>query len=165
MKTFVLFAMLTMAQGMASGGGGLLEMIAVELSSFGFELLYSVIRMCKTCNSGTSPTTIPPISWSEWGACSVTCGEGVHVRRRSSEMEQKSCVLDQCPNPWSEWSECTLTCGGGVKTRFRGGTETVERQTVACAMNQCPFDPFEHDTCSCPPGRWSCLGQCQPRDE
>merc|ERR1711892_992079 len=117
MKTFVLFVMLAMAQGMASGGSGLLEMVVVELSSFGFELLYSVIRMCKTCNS-TKPTTSPPIAWSEWGECSVTCGEGVRVRRKSTEMEQKSCVKDQCPNPWSEWSECTLTCGSGLKARF-----------------------------------------------
>ncbi|XP_035384811.1 hemicentin-1 isoform X2 [Electrophorus electricus] len=77
--------------------------------------------------------------WTEWGACSVSCGTGVQKRLRQcnnplpanggrhcvgSSSETRSCQGKPCPvdgqwTEWSAWDECSHTCGHGNRTRVR----------------------------------------------
>ncbi|KAL8604253.1 hypothetical protein ACOMHN_023623 [Nucella lapillus] len=81
--------------------------------------------------------------WSEWSACSQTCGYALRERKRQcgnpppkyggrgceGEDSQKQYCQDQayCPLPpvnghwavWSGWSACTEDCNGGIQTRRR----------------------------------------------
>jgi len=81
--------------------------------------------------------------WSEWGACTATCGVGQQVRKKnvlkaatldgigcedSTEQTRpcldsmiKDCVpSEDCKwGDWSAWSGCTCDCGGGQKHRDR----------------------------------------------
>lgn len=77
--------------------------------------------------------------WTDWEACSVTCGTGVSRRTRArkkyekdgghvcwgTEDDEQVCSLDACPvdcllGDWSQWSQCSMTCGKGSQTRLRG---------------------------------------------
>ncbi|XP_076437128.1 semaphorin-5A-like [Babylonia areolata] len=81
--------------------------------------------------------------WSEWSACSQTCGYALRERRRQcgnpppqyggrlcggTDSDKEYCAhLPACPLPpvdgqwavWSGWSGCTKDCNGGIQTRRR----------------------------------------------
>mmetsp|Transcript_90310 Transcript_90310/g.173121 ORF Transcript_90310/g.173121 Transcript_90310/m.173121 type:complete len:1602 (-) Transcript_90310:132-4937(-) len=77
--------------------------------------------------------------WSQWTACSTTCGPGNQDRARQVTQlrqhvgegctdvisETRNCSVGFCPNvdcqwgAWSQWGECSLTCGSGEQTRSR----------------------------------------------
>uniref|UniRef100_H2YNM4 ShKT domain-containing protein n=1 Tax=Ciona savignyi TaxID=51511 RepID=H2YNM4_CIOSA len=64
---------------------------------------------CRRTNVAPTSTAVPTngfTTWSEFGQCSVTCGEGVQERRRTCELEQgcngvtvetRSCQVRTCP--------------------------------------------------------------------
>ena len=58
------------------------------------------------------------VSWSSWGdyeGCSVTCGEGVKIRRRTCQ--DPDMTGDVCPGEDSEEAVCTgPTCGTLILT-------------------------------------------------
>ena len=80
--------------------------------------------------------------WSEWTACSQSCGTGLKLRNRSiikestfggakcsvrasDYKEVSNCVVNNCPvdgewSEWSRWSYCDTSCGEGKKSRKRG---------------------------------------------
>uniref|UniRef100_T1J214 Peptidase M12B domain-containing protein n=1 Tax=Strigamia maritima TaxID=126957 RepID=T1J214_STRMM len=84
------------------------------------------------CHSHPCPTW----AFGRWGACSVTCGDGIQERYvvciendgrvvpstycESEPIEtQQNCTMSQCP-AWkldSEWSTCTASCNVGMQTR------------------------------------------------
>ncbi|XP_023216087.1 spondin-1-like isoform X2 [Centruroides sculpturatus] len=98
--------------------------------------------------------------WSEFGPCSVSCGQGYQIRVRSYEEEQRSpsvdcdlqleekvaceteCVGDvSCEtSPWSRWTECSSTCGRGLRTRSRKYRNYAARKV-------CTLDLMEKEAC------------------
>ncbi|MBN3306631.1 PROP protein, partial [Amia calva] len=139
---------------------------------------------CQSCGPATWS------EWSSWGACTVTCLEGVKQRRRrcdgvgecpgnSAVLETKSCSdQDCCPGSggwtdWGSWQPCSVTCKSGTKVRRRsctapppscgGSCYGTDTETASCdTFQECPIH-----------GGWSawgawgkCSGSCiweQPR--
>ncbi|XP_069105111.1 coadhesin-like [Argopecten irradians] len=133
---------------------------------------------CSGDTSETQTCTLSPCPidggfsfWGSWGACSVTCGNGVQSRSRACDnpsaqygglpcsgdtSETQTCTLSPCPidggfSAWGSWGACSVTCANGVQTRSRacdspsaqyGGLpcsgDTSETQT--CTLSPCPID-------------------------
>jgi len=135
----------------------------------------------RECGQNTCPTDCVLGNWSDWSACTTTCGRGDHTRSRSINIpaacggttcgtteETKVCqAVKECPvdckwTAWSEWNSCTVSCNGGQKTR----TRSVEQQAVGdgspcegvasdsaeCSQRHCPIDCQETD--------WTQWGSC-----
>ncbi|KAI8496157.1 Thrombospondin type 1 repeat-containing protein [Branchiostoma belcheri] len=131
----------------------------------------------KDCDGGTHETqacNLKPCpedgvwgAWSDWGACSVTCGAGVEKRDRGcvgpahggkdchgDREETRGCAKKPCPvdgvwEEWGEWEQCTETCGSGVQSRLRNCRGTVHGgreckgeniQLQPCSNGPCPVD-------------------------
>ncbi|KAK7100724.1 hypothetical protein V1264_023622 [Littorina saxatilis] len=107
------------------------------------------------------------LEWSEWGACSVTCGNGIQFRNRTCEgpfyggddcvgdpEDSQTCHPRMCPvdglwMDWEAWSQCSTSCGGGSRERTRecndgqhGGRqcEGEGSETSECETQHCPVD-------------------------
>ncbi|XP_066920815.1 SCO-spondin-like isoform X2 [Clytia hemisphaerica] len=81
--------------------------------------------------------------WSDFNACSVTCGTGKQERTRSCTnpepkhggeecngpvLDERSCVMKPCPvnggyTQWSSYGACSETCGAGIQQRTRSCTK------------------------------------------
>ena len=87
-----------------------------------------------SCNFRCCPVNCRWGSWSNWGACSATCGGGTSTRTRTyvrhfscggsfcqgSFSETKFCNANCCPVDceWGEWvdlGKCTSICGTGFQ--------------------------------------------------
>eukprot|EP00440_Ansanella_granifera_P010536 gb/GFBE01011429.1/.p1 GENE.gb/GFBE01011429.1/~~gb/GFBE01011429.1/.p1 ORF type:complete len:1322 (+),score=241.23 gb/GFBE01011429.1/:1-3966(+) len=107
--------------------------------------------------------------WSEWGACSDSCGhKGMAKRSRQHVVEaqfggqscfgpkedEQGCNRHACPEDcvfadWGQWTACPVTCGTGWRGRERkvkspainGGAPCVNHtDSRACATHPCPVD-------------------------
>uniref|UniRef100_UPI00193A61B8 uncharacterized protein LOC120335429 n=1 Tax=Styela clava TaxID=7725 RepID=UPI00193A61B8 len=111
------------------------------------------------CNGHSCPYIS---AWSAYGACSVTCGGGVHQRSRKcvngdfgnvgcigEEFDFGDCNEQSCPQwrEWTEWSVCDRRCGGGSRERRRTcangkpgevGCEGRVMQSEICNVEPCP---------------------------
>jgi len=128
--------------------------------------------------------------WSEWSnfeACSDTCGGGTQLRTRTctppinggkpcsgDTEEQQDCNLQPCPvdgvlSSWSNFGACSTTCGDGIQLRTRtctpptnGGNpcsgDTEEQQD--CNLQVCPSTDLwsEEQENHWPPGECPTLG-------
>jgi len=101
-------------------------------------------RMCQgstedteDCNLGDCPVTEWG-DWSEYSACSASCGYATKRRERTCTSPESSdetipcqgpteyvqCELADCPvdgvwSAWSEFSECSSSCGPATRRRER----------------------------------------------
>eukprot|EP00930_Biecheleria_cincta_P001405 TRINITY_DN102545_c0_g1_i1.p1 TRINITY_DN102545_c0_g1~~TRINITY_DN102545_c0_g1_i1.p1 ORF type:complete len:1712 (-),score=248.63 TRINITY_DN102545_c0_g1_i1:118-5253(-) len=101
-----------------------------------------------------------PSQWTEWGACSTTCGPGSASRSRSYSdanpggqgctlplMESKACqatketpraecVIQDCElSAWTEWKTSACTCMGGISERDRHITKQATIGGKPCDLN------------------------------
>ncbi|XP_049270622.1 hemicentin-1 [Rhipicephalus sanguineus] len=103
--------------------------------------------------------------WSEWSACSASCGGGTRTRRRScdspvpmrggrqcqGEPEQEDfCHPEACPvhggwSEWSPWGECSASCG---RRRHRRRFRTCDNPSPAAGGRGCLGT--DHETRRCP---------------
>ena len=118
--------------------------------------------------------------WSQWSACSRSCGPGVSQRKRVCAppedggapcrglyIEERACQVEACPPPvhggwasWSTWLSCTVTCAEGKQVRYRGCSRPApENGGRQCAginteMRSCHGAPCAVD------GGWSSWRTC-----
>uniref|UniRef100_K1QMN9 Neurotrypsin n=1 Tax=Magallana gigas TaxID=29159 RepID=K1QMN9_MAGGI len=147
------------------------------------------------CNTHECPIDGKYSDWGAWASCSVTCGGGTQLRKRtctnpppqfggkecSNESEQsENCNTNNCPvdgtySDWSAWMSCTVTCGGGTQLRKRtctnpspqfGGkpcagpaNEITECNTKPCSICKNPAKEFEClDKVKCVADEYKCDG-------
>uniref|UniRef100_A0AC34GAN3 Uncharacterized protein n=1 Tax=Panagrolaimus sp. ES5 TaxID=591445 RepID=A0AC34GAN3_9BILA len=103
-------------------------------------------------------------SWSDWLACSVTCGIGFQLRERlcngilcaENSKQARTCNVQDCPKSssssgghlwgqWNTWGSCSSTCGEGIQIRSReclsgDNCPVVESTTEEkrCVLGPCP---------------------------
>eukprot|EP00095_Tigriopus_kingsejongensis_P008230 snap_masked-scaffold591_size129331-processed-gene-0.4 protein:Tk08230 transcript:snap_masked-scaffold591_size129331-processed-gene-0.4-mRNA-1 annotation:"SCO-spondin" len=103
--------------------------------------------------------------WSEWNACSQSCGGGMKERARQCGSSDGTtgcpgpsrgimfCNIDPCPTDadwaeWGEWSQCSVPCGGGDRSRRRDCSSSVSTGYGPQTSPECPGDELEHSKCN-----------------
>ncbi|CAJ0609951.1 unnamed protein product [Cylicocyclus nassatus] len=103
--------------------------------------------------------------WSDWSACSCTCGEGMKQRRRECmgnncqgpDYDTAPCDMGPCEtwSEWCEWSTCSGSCGRGERQRTR---------FCLLGTQRCEGKDFEMETCDAGPcpewANWEEWGRC-----
>ena len=117
----------------------------------------------EVCNKEACPP--PPCElfgtdWTDWSACSATCGRGtIHRSRKVIVGEDNDCVEEikveatvchtrPCclleETEWTEWSLCSNPCGGGARLRSREvvkGIDTDCTKDTEVEKKPCNADP------------------------
>ncbi|VDI58963.1 Hypothetical predicted protein [Mytilus galloprovincialis] len=133
----------------------------------------------QTCNANICPPVNGGWSiWSEWGMCTVTCGDGTRIKTRSCNnplpsggglncqglnTDSDSCSIFQCPvdggwSFWGFWGACMATCGNGKNSRKR----FCNNPTPANGGTHCQGQEYDNNSCLLPAcavdGGWSPWG-------
>ena len=134
----------------------------------------------RACNDHACPVDCTLTTWSNWGACGLTCGDGLRSRERTvatqaahggaacdtTRSESEACNDSPCPvnctvSEWSSWSDCTKACGTGSETRTRSITQQANNSgtvcpslnhTRDCNTHACPVD--------CAVADWGAFSTC-----
>jgi hypothetical protein len=151
----------------ACGGGTRMRTRTVVTPASGGGAACPPLTESEPCNTQScDPVDCAVSDWGDWGACSKSCGGGVHTRKRTvvtqpanggkacpdlSETEAcniQPCPVDCVPSKWSDWSECSKACGGGTRTRTRTVTTPASNGGKECGplsesetCNPQPCDP------------------------
>ncbi len=132
----------------------------------------------ESCNEEDCPYWT---EWSEWTACSKTCGSGgskTRVRQcklldedsagcEGPDTSSEPCNEDKtCPewSPWTEWGQCTATCGGGIEKRIRDCLLPRTRNGNGTNLHGCDGETWEMRPCNeqgCPTWtEWTSWTEC-----
>uniref|UniRef100_A0A3Q2QHI6 SCO-spondin n=1 Tax=Fundulus heteroclitus TaxID=8078 RepID=A0A3Q2QHI6_FUNHE len=122
--------------------------------------------------------------WSVWSDCSVTCGQGTHVRTRACinppprnngsdcggpAKQAQSCQTPPCLDdlcPWSPWSACSRSCGAGSVWRRRvciceeGGDAACPPEVEAVRNSEETQLCYQQPCPGCPVSAWSVWSRC-----
>jgi len=127
--------------------------------------------------------------WSEYSACSITCGGGQKTRARNvlqiaehggapcqakDSMSLDACNTQPCPinarecefSVWNDWEACSLTCGRGMQLRSRVIMVDVSEDGRACdgklqQFRDCNTMPCMHaPPVACQWSLWSAWSAC-----
>mmetsp|Transcript_20560 Transcript_20560/g.44936 ORF Transcript_20560/g.44936 Transcript_20560/m.44936 type:complete len:1516 (-) Transcript_20560:96-4643(-) len=119
--------------------------------------------------------------WSDWGGCSVKCGEGSKERERTVLREadegragcggvlkeiqgctEQACNRIDCEwGEWTDWGGCSCTCGGGTKRRSRTVLHAPRENGKLCEpLSKNEIAGCNQHTCDrgCIDGKWSLWG-------
>lgn len=116
----------------------------------------------ESCNTQACDDSVPVNGgWSDWSACSKTCGGGTQNRScnnpapanggtNCSGDDTRTCNTQACDDTapinggWTTWSECSAECGGGTQTRSctnpapaNGGADCVGSKNQTCNTQAC----------------------------
>lgn len=121
----------------------------------------------KVCHRGPCPIHCDVSAWTEWSACSKSCGKGDHSRSRrivqhaqhggyqcpdlweSRHCNQHACPVDCVVSGWSAFGSCNKSCGTGAHFRSRNVMRASSNggkacpglsESKACNVNPCPID-------------------------
>lgn len=164
-------------------GGGLSSRERTEKVSamYGGDICSGVTSMDQACNAQPCPVDCQWGQWTDFDACTTTCGGGKAKRSRiiwvspshggvecdGSTEDEEICNEHPCPvdcrlGDWSVFTTCSETCGGGVATRSRsivtpqanGGLPCVGEtgEELHCNTQACPVD--------CKLDEWSPWSSC-----
>ncbi|CAD7963451.1 unnamed protein product [Amoebophrya sp. A25] len=170
------------------GGQTYREKARIRKNEFGGTPCKGFVRQTLPCNSQPCHETqdCTTSQWSEWGACSVTCGAGTQQRSRALVQlprnngrtcdlaldEVRACHLERCRDEqdctwqdWQPWSGCTVSCGGGSRTRQRLIEHAPTRGGMLCkAQTMNEVEPCKIEPCSSPSdcivSKWSDWTPC-----
>ncbi|CAH0401834.1 unnamed protein product [Chilo suppressalis] len=111
--------------------------------------------------------------WGHWSACSVNCGIGIRLRRRTCNdihnenslliwgthcrgqhdqveaCKNQECVLNGGWSGWSAWGPCSQTCGPGRRSRTRSCTRPIPAgpKSVKCVGPKTEVSPCQLSPC------------------
>ncbi|XP_073244555.1 SCO-spondin-like isoform X1 [Porites lutea] len=138
--------------------------------SYGGKPCEGQAKQTRACNQKLCPVHGGWSSWTQWGACSKTCGNGKQYSRRycnnpvpkyggkrcyGAAVKTRECKVRPCPvngrwSKWAAWSKCSRTCGQGKQTRNRTCTNPPPKyggtcvgpatQTKSCLVKKCPVN-------------------------
>ena len=122
------------------------------------------IIQAEYCNIDPCPCELQSTEWTDWGECSVTCGEGgemirardvvfgmgtscvLHNIHQARYCHKGPCAVD-CKIEWVEDGECSAECGGGLQKfianittepQFGGQECPALNKTEPCNTEECP---------------------------
>eukprot|EP00441_Pelagodinium_beii_P023760 CAMPEP_0197667352 /NCGR_PEP_ID=MMETSP1338-20131121/66005_1 /TAXON_ID=43686 ORGANISM="Pelagodinium beii, Strain RCC1491" /NCGR_SAMPLE_ID=MMETSP1338 /ASSEMBLY_ACC=CAM_ASM_000754 /LENGTH=1174 /DNA_ID=CAMNT_0043246569 /DNA_START=290 /DNA_END=3814 /DNA_ORIENTATION=- len=115
----------------------------------------------ESCSMDDCPTDCEATDWSDWSACTTSCGsDGVQERSRTltsfadnggkpcphgnSTLERKACNELACPvdcewAEWQNWRLCSATCGWGQSLRMRLVKTPPSNGGAECDGNQSAY--------------------------
>jgi len=132
----------------------------------------------QSCTSTDCPVDCQASEWTEWSACSSSCGSDSFADRTrdvtsladknglpcpggNETHQQKRCSQQACPvacewTDWQEWRSCTRTCGhGGTQLRMRLVATPSQHGGIECQGNSTDTQECT-DVPSCPePCSWN----------
>ena len=138
------------------------------------------LEQTQSCqNSPHCPVHCVVSNFSEFGACTKSCGGGLQTRSRTvvtgadhggvacpSLTETQQCNNGPCPvdcvvSNWGDWTTCTKSCGSGQESRSRSIDENPTSGGAPCgALSQtrsCNDQPCPQD---CVVSNWGAFSAC-----